>query len=409
MGLRVGVSGAGIFAKLFIPLFQEHPLVDEVVIADLVPERVAEVAQTFGIKETYDSHETLCASGVDAIAIFSQRQLHGPQTLQALKAGKHVFCAVPIAQSMEEIAAIVGEVEASGLIYMTAETSYYYPSAIYCRDRFRKGDFGDFVFGEAQYLHDMSHGFYGAFQRSGGADWKRVAGIPPMHYVTHSTSMILSVTGAAVTHVSCLGFEDRDEDGIFRAGANLWDNPFSNETALMRTSDGGMCRINEFRRIGFGGRNGTYMSMFGTLGCFEENAISQVWTSKTYGHTEDLTKLLYCENKKELPVHLRNEHATLQHDFHTGYSQVHARDRLPDSYKWLGNGHMGSHQFLTDDFVKAVYHGKLPPNHVWDAAKYCAPGLVAHQSAMRNGEMLAVPDFGTAPSSWEPLNPYVHK
>ncbi len=49
----------------------------------------------------------------------------------------------------------------------------------------RAGAFGDFVYAEAQYYHDMDH-FYASFQRSGGAEWRRVAGVPPMHYPTHS-------------------------------------------------------------------------------------------------------------------------------------------------------------------------------------------------------------------------------
>jgi hypothetical protein len=40
----------------------------------------------------------------------------------------------------------------------------------------------------------------------------------------------------------------------------------------------------------------------------------------------------------------------------------------------------------------------LPPNHVWVAARYCAPDIVAHQSALQGGVLLEVPDFGLPPS-----------
>lgn len=90
----------------------------------------------------------------------------------------------------------------------------------------------------------MSHGFYEAYQYSGGEEWQKVAGIPPMYYPTHSTSMIISVTGASLTQVSCLGYTDSHKDNVFGRGKNLWDNPFSNQTALFRTSDGGMSRVN---------------------------------------------------------------------------------------------------------------------------------------------------------------------
>lgn len=265
MGLKIGIVGAGAFAQSFVPLFKAHPWVDEVMLAELVPERRHGYAKRFGLTETFASFEELLKAEVDAVALFTQRHTHGQQVLAALDAGKHVYSAVPMASSQEELEAILDKLKSAGLIYMSGETSYYYPSTIYCRQQFKEGEFGDFVYGEAQYLHDMSHGFYESFQNSGGKDWRKVAGYPPMLYPTHSVSMILSVTGARATQVACLGYEDRSDDGVFTKD-NLWQNTFSNQSALLRTSDGGMCRINEFRRVGWGGKNSVYMSMFGTEG-----------------------------------------------------------------------------------------------------------------------------------------------
>lgn len=403
MSIKIGICGIGAFARNFIPLFKAHPWVDEVVLADLIEERAQEQAQRHDIVRTYDSLEALCNSDVDAIALMTQRQLHGPQALQALKAGKHVYSAVPIGQTVDEIRDIVREVEASGLIYMTGETSYYYPAPIYCRRRYRQGDFGRFVYGEGQYYHDMSH-FYEPFRRSGGPDWRQIAGIPPMHYPTHSVSMILSVTQARVESVACLGYVDQHEDGIFRQGSNLWDNVFSNETALMRTSDGGMMRINEFRRIGHRGMSSVQMSLYGTDASFEEQADSQVWVTNDREEMTDLNDLLRCQ---DIPIDEPQDDvdATVLEEFFSGVSEVHPVDRLPREFNGLHNGHLGSHQFLVDDFVKAVVTNALPPNHVWAAARYCIPGLIAHQSAVDNGRWMDVPDFGDPPDEWERLDP----
>ena len=403
MSIRIGVCGVGAHAPSFIRLFKAHPLVDEVVLADLIPERAKEKAEEFGIARTFGSLDELCDSDVDAIAIITQRQLHGPQALQALRAGKHVYCAVPIAQTIGEVRAIVQAVEGTNLIYMTGETSYYYPCSIYCRARFTKGDFGEVVYGEGQYFHDMSH-FYEPFQRSGGKDWKGVAGIPPMHYPTHSMSMIVSVTGAHATSVSCLGFEDSHEDAIFRTGANLWNNVFSNETALMQMSDGSAARINEFRRIGCLGKSSVLMSLYGTLGSYEEHSYSQVWATNNREDQEDLSDLLTCA---KIPVDRSrtDENRIVLEEFYSGVSQVHSVRRLPKEFVGLPNGHQGSHQFLADDFAKALATNTLPPNHVWAAARYCIPGLVAHQSAVRQGERLEIPDLGEPPDHWESLPP----
>ena len=165
MGLKIGNCGAGRFSKWFVPIFQAHPSVEEVCLADMFPDRLADQAAKFGIERTFASLDDLCRSDVDAIAIFTQRWLHGPQAVQALKAGKHVYSAVPTGVTLEEIAELVDTVKSTGLTYMLGETSYYYPVAIYCRKRFANGDFGRFVYGEGEYIHDMSH-FYASFRHS---------------------------------------------------------------------------------------------------------------------------------------------------------------------------------------------------------------------------------------------------
>ena len=81
MGLKIGVCGAGSFASSFIPLFAAHPAVSEVRLAEVMPERRRAQAERFGLTQTYASLEELCASDVDAVAIFTQRWLHGPQAV----------------------------------------------------------------------------------------------------------------------------------------------------------------------------------------------------------------------------------------------------------------------------------------------------------------------------------------
>jgi hypothetical protein len=70
----------------------------------------------------------------------------------------------------------------------------------------------------------------------------------------------------------------------------------------------------------------------------------------------------------------------------------------PREFDGAWNGHLGSHQFLVDDFVRACAEGRQPPNNVWLAARYAVPGIVAHESAARGGALLDVPDFGDPPA-----------
>jgi predicted dehydrogenase len=393
-GISIGIVGAGAFAQRFIPLFKAHPLVGNIILCDLDAKKLEESVKRYEIKDTCSSLDELYLRNVDAVAIFTQNWLHGPQSIQSLKAGKHVYSAVPSAITMEEITSLVKTVQETGRIYMVGETSYYYPCALYCRERFRKGDFGKIVYGEGEYYHDFDHGLYDVMKWRGGVQWKRFAGSPPMYYPTHSVSLVVSVTGAHATHVSCMGFVDKHKDGLFRKGVNIWDNEFSNETALMRMSDGSMCRINEFRRVGHPGT--VRMSLYGTEGSYEEKWLSNSsWLSKDRSRPGiNLTDLLSCSGIPAEQINEQMAGVTSTDGTHLGVSKIHPVERLPREFIGLPNGHNGSHQFLVDDFVKACVSGRQPPNNVWQAARYLIPGLVAHESAKQGGILLEVPDLG---------------
>jgi hypothetical protein len=62
-------------------------------------------------------------------------------------------------------------------------------------------------------------------------------------------------------------------------------------------------------------------------------------------------------------------------------------------------GHGGSHAYLVHEFVDAVAHGRTPATNAWEAVRYMAAGVMAHKSALRDGEVLSVPDWGDAPGT----------
>jgi hypothetical protein len=205
-----------------------------------------------------------------------------------------------------------------------------------------------------------------------------------MQYPTHSTSQVISVTGAHMTHVSCFGFVDTSDDGIYQADVNRWRNTFSDETALFKMSDGSACRINEFRRVGHPGCE-RLSQLVGTEATFEATSAGRRWLTKDRRPPVDLDELLSSGD------------VTVDGVTHHGVARVHDVARLPKEFAALPTGHGGSHQFLADDFVRAVTNRTQPPNHVWRAARYSLPGVVAHQSAQQGGVLLEVPDFGDPP------------
>ena len=173
MKVKIGIVGYGYFSRDFINLFSKHPDVEKICIAELVPERREEIRRDHPGFEVYSSYEDMLdhKADINCVGIFTQRHLHAKMVIQALKAGKNVFSAVPIACSIEDIEEIVRLVEKTGLIYMMAETCYYYPDAIFCREKYKEGAFGKFTYAEAQYYHDIRE-MYHDFSHSGGPNWK---------------------------------------------------------------------------------------------------------------------------------------------------------------------------------------------------------------------------------------------
>jgi len=389
--LRLAVIGGGQFSSSFIHLFQAHPFVEEVGLVELNPERRASIAAKFSINRTYVSLAELWESDFNAVAIFTPRWTHAQIALEAIQNGRHVYTAVPMGITQEEISQLVEAASKTKLTYFMAETSFYYPAVVFSRKKFAQGELGKFVYGEGEYLHDMSHGFSDAYAANGGDEWKSTASFPPMLYATHSVSTILSVTGAQATSVTCLGLKDNADDGIFDSNVSMWKNNQSNQVALFETSDGGIMRIAELRRVGTAPLESTVrMSIFGTEGSFEQQVGYASWATKN--SFDIVTDEVGTFSDVENPYSLRPDYVP-PNLWDGGFARVHDRSQLPKEFVGLSNGHGGSHQFMVDDFVMDAVGERKAPMDVIDAARFTIPGVLAHQSAQMAGQKLQIPQY----------------
>ena len=412
--IRIAMIGCGRFAKFFVPLFKAHPEVEKVWVCDLIDERAQDFSQKFDVEIMESFEKALASDEVNSVAIFTQRFAHGPMVIDALKAGKHVYSAVPGAVSVEEIKEIEKLVRETRLTYSMGETGYYRTATLFCREQYAKGTFGKFAYAEAQYNHDIRN-MEESFKSSAGDRWKEYAGIPPFFYPTHSTSMILSaMPGVYVTKVCGMGYKSETRTDIYGAdGENLYDNPFANEAMLCQLSNGGVIRVSENRHIGWQSPETYITQFFGTEGGYEFSVAHhylQTWNPENKNSTliEDVSERLLPESVTAL---LKEDYQKgIQHIANSGgffeTSPIQDNKRLPESFRNLENGHNGTHHYLIDDFCKAYATGKLSPTNIWEVAKYNIPGLVAHESAMKGSVLMDVPYLGEPPADWEVIDPY---
>ena len=402
--LRIAIIGCGQFARHFVPLFKAHPYVEGVYVCDLEQAKVEEYVEKFNVSPVGSFEEVLAREDINAVAIFTERHKHGPMVVAALRAGKNVYSAVPMASSVEDCGEIVKAVKETGKVYMMGETCIYYPCAMFCKREYEKGTFGKFVFAEAQYFHDLSH-FSDYFRAN-----RPASAVPPFLYPTHSTGMVLWATGAHVTKVSAVGYVDTEENTPFAVGENPWDNVFSNEFALMQLSCGGSMRIAECRRIGHKAPSSSISGFYGIRADYQfHNAEHLVTVNHGTGREVELLDVSDEVNPRAMTAAkeegLANFKAQVANHTYQWNSPAPIQDeeyaRLPKAYSdaKLPNGHMASHQLLIDDFCTAAYYGTMPKVNAWLAARFTVPGLVAHESAKQGGVLLDVPDFGDAPET----------
>jgi predicted dehydrogenase len=259
---------------------------------------------------------------------------------------------------------------------MMGETSYYRPQAMYCRRRAAEGAFGSFVLAEGEYFHDVDDpgcNLRDVARNRWGKDWDiSKSGGVPMHYPTHSIGGLLSVMKSRLTKVSAIGFVLPDDD--WYRPDTVCGNAISNETALFQCANGAAVRICEYRRIGR--RTREAFQLFGTDACFADDHGGCNWITKT-----ETTPLTVEEMRDPLPPDV-----------------LEAWRRNAGSDEGVYGGHGGSHAYLVHEFVDSIASGRLPAINAWEAVRYFAPGVVAHKSALRDGELLDIPDWGDPPT-----------
>ncbi|MGC8842411.1 MAG: Gfo/Idh/MocA family protein, partial [bacterium] len=99
--LRVGIIGVGGIAQAHMQGYAKlKDKVDLVAFCDTIPERAEKGAKEYGSRNAKvftDYREMLEMKDLDAVDICTPNKFHAPQAIDALKAGKHVFCEKPMA------------------------------------------------------------------------------------------------------------------------------------------------------------------------------------------------------------------------------------------------------------------------------------------------------------------------
>jgi len=357
--IRLAVAGGGFGAHHH---WHEHPDCEVTAVTDLVEDRRKALSNAYGCGNVLPSLEAMlkdASASFDAVAIFTDAPSHAKHALMCLERGKHVTSACPVALTLEDCEKIKEAKERTGLIYMMHESSWYRQPAIAAREMFEQGEFGRLAYSEVEYYHPGIGTRHNSLSRWQGLESWRF-GFPPMLYPTHSLGLLVGVTGERIVKVSCQG-QAVGEDFPF-GRENRYGNPFDNEMALGTTDQGNLCRFGVFWNVAADGERGQWLGE--KLSCYMAGSGGQ-------------------------PRAMRKLHGRLESWDVPDYWKT---DRLPEPMRH-DSGHGGSSAFLSAEFIDALVEEREPAVDVYESIAMTAPGIVAHASALRGGELLEVPGF----------------
>jgi len=139
--MKVGVAGQGAFGQKHMDAIQNIPGVELITLTGGNAAATEEVAKKYKIPHfTGDLAESLKQPGLDAMILATPTQMHAAQTIQCMRAGKHVQVEIPMADTLADSQAIVKAQKETGVIAMAGHTRRFNPSHQYVRNKIKAGE-----------------------------------------------------------------------------------------------------------------------------------------------------------------------------------------------------------------------------------------------------------------------------
>ena len=367
--INIAVVGLG-FGAEFIPIWQRHPLTTCYAICQRDEKKLNAIGDAFGVNVRYTDFKAMLKDPtIDAVHINSPIPDHGWMSIEALKAGKHVACTVPMATSIEDCKKICDLVKKTGLKYMMMETVVYAREYLYVKELYDKGELGKIQFLQASHQQDMD-------------GWPNYwPGLPPMWYATHCVGPMLALTDATAEYVSCFG-----SGTIRKELVKNYGSPFAVETAHIKFKDSDLTARIIRSLFDTARQYRESIDVYGSKKSFEWSLIEH---EEHVLHTAKLPEHK-IPKKIKVPDYAKRLPKGIQKFTTKGVYDLGKKTHLSFTQ---GAGHGGSHPHLAHEFISALIEDReCYPNAVKSANWTCV-GLCAHQSALAGGKIVRLPAF----------------
>src|SRR5215472_10003999 len=141
--VRLGVVGVGNIATLNVPGYLEHDRCDVVALCDPRTDVLEHRAKEWDVSKSYTDLDALLADDeIDAVEILSPTHLHKDHVIAAARAGKHVSCQKPMANSVADCRAMLAAANEAGVVFRISECFYHYPPLVEAKRLIAEGAIG---------------------------------------------------------------------------------------------------------------------------------------------------------------------------------------------------------------------------------------------------------------------------
>ncbi len=367
--IKVAIVGLG-FGAEFIPIYQRHPNADMFAICQRSKSKLDAIGDAFGVERRYtDFRDLLKDPDVEAVHINSPIPDHAWMSIEALKAGKHVACTVPMATSLEDCRKIVDLQRRTGLAYMMMETVVYAREFLYMKQLYQDGVLGKIQFLQASHQQDMD-------------GWPNYwPGLPPMWYATHCVGPVCGLLNLSAEYVSCFGSGTIRKELIAH-----YNSPFAVETTHIKFKDSDLSA-----RI--------YRSLFDVARQYRESI--DVYGSKASVEWPLIEHEPLVLHRAKLPepkipklVRAPDYASRLPKGIRPFTTKgVYDLGKKTHLSFTQGAGHGGSHPHLAHEFLTALVEKRDPFPNARQSANWTCVGLCAHQSALKGGAIVKLPSW----------------
>ena len=147
----IGCGGVTIWAH--VPVLKQFKNVEVVAVCDVIKERAEKAAKDLKAKHIFtDYKELLALNEIDMVDICTPNYLHSVIAIDALQAGKHVFCEKPDAITVDQVIAMKTASEQTGKQLMIMRNNRFTPGSQYAKNFIEAGKCGEIYAGRCGWI-----------------------------------------------------------------------------------------------------------------------------------------------------------------------------------------------------------------------------------------------------------------